>query len=486
MLNKVRKFIDDSQLLRQDGLYLIALSGGADSVALLLVLKELGYQIEAMHCNFQLRGDESVRDEQYCVALCQRMNIPLHIAHFDTVAYAEVHHVSIEMAARDLRYHYFFQLKDDLGADGICVGHHKEDSVETILINLIRGTGLSGLMGIHAQKNGVVRPLLCVSRKEIESFLESRSVTFVTDSSNLVDDVVRNKIRLNILPLLQEINPSVMEAVLSTARHIGEADKIVRDVLDTTLQKAVCPLKGTPTGITSLISDDEQDQEWAERLRQGNPQGFNVRKSGDFKVDVKIISSFSSPSYLLFFLLKPLGFTPAQIDDICSHLEGQTGQVWFSATHELTHNRGFLFVSQRRVEKPRQLVIPETGRYVYDDVLALRLTLRAVVLSSSPVFSKAPEVVDLDADKIRFPLTLRRVAEGDRFIPLGMRGSQLVSDFLTNLKKNRFEKRDQLVLLDATGTVIWVLGLRINDRCKLTPRTSSCLRVELVKPEEYS
>lgn len=164
-----------------------------------------------------------------------------------------------------------------------------------------------------------------------------------------------------------------------------------------------------------------------------------------------------------------------------SHLDGQTGQLWYSSTHELTHDRGFFMVLPREEGEPRTLVIPETGRYVYDEQLSLRLTERTLAPSSTVSFSKNPTIVDLDASSIRFPLTLRRVAEGDRFTPLGMRGSQLVSDFLTNLKRNRFEKRNQLVLLDATGTILWVLGLRINDHFKLTPQSTSCLRIEALQ-----
>ena len=163
-----------------------------------------------------------------------------------------------------------------------------------------------------------------------------------------------------------------------------------------------------------------------------------------------------------------------------SHLDGQTGQLWYSSTHEVTHDRGVFMVLPREETEPRQLVIPETGRYVYDEQLSLRLTERALPPSSNVSFSKVPTIVDLDASSIRFPLTLRRVAEGDRFTPLGMRGTQLMSDFLTNLKRNRFEKRNQLVLLDATGTILWVLGLRINDRFKLTPQSTSCLRIEIL------
>ena len=456
MLNKIKRFIASEHLLRVDALYLVALSGGADSVALLLCLKELGYRVEAVHCNFHLRGEESLRDEQFCEELCQREDIPLHKAHFDTQAYADLHKVSIEMAARELRYRFFFQLKEALGADGVCVGHHKEDSVETILINLVRGTGLNGLMGIRPRNNDVIRPLLCVTRQEIEDYLHRHAVSFVTDSTNLIDDVVRNKIRLNVLPQLSEINPSVTDAILTTANHLSEVDAIVQESLKSALGKAV-----------SFINPVTQ-------------VSLNSLSNEPFQLDLSVVRAFPSPSYFLFYILKPLGFSSSQISEIVSHLDGQTGQLWYSLSHELTHDRGFFMVLPREEAEPRQLVIPETGRYVYDEQLSLRLTERALAPSSNVSFSKVPTVVDLDASSIRFPLTLRRVTEGDRFTPLGMRGTQLVSHFLTNLKRNRFEKRNQLVLLDATGTILWVLGLRINDHFKLTPKSTSCLQIEML------
>ena len=456
MLNKIKRFIVSEHLLRVDALYLVALSGGADSVALLLCLKELGYRVEAVHCNFHLRGEESLRDEQFCEDLCQRENIPLHKVHFDTQAYADLHKVSIEMAARELRYRYFFQLKEALGADGVCVGHHKEDSVETILINLVRGTGLSGLMGIRPRNHDVIRPLLCVTRQEIEDYLRQQAVSFVTDSTNLIDDVVRNKIRLNVLPQLSEINPSVTDAILTTANHLSEVDAIVQESLKEALGKAVIFINSATQVSSNSLSNEP------------------------FQLDLSVVRAFPSPSYLLFYILKPLGFSSTQIAEMVSHLDGQTGQLWYSPSHEVTHDRGVFMVLPHEEAEPRQLVIPETGRYVYDEQLSLRLTERALTPSSNVSFSKVPTVVDLDASSIRFPLTLRRVAEGDRFTPLGMRGTQLMSDFLTNLKRNRFEKRNQLVLLDATGTILWVLGLRINDRFKLTPQSTSCLRIEVL------
>lgn len=445
MLNKVKQFIAEKHLLKADCLYLVALSGGADSVALLLVLKGLGYSIEAVHCNFHLRGEESLRDEQYCKGLCEREDIPLHIAHFDTKEYADLHKVSIEMAARDLRYKYFFQLKDDLQAAAICVGHHKEDSVETILINLLRGTGLSGMMGISPDANSIIRPLLSVSRQEIEQYLEERKVNYVTDSTNMIDDVVRNKIRLNIIPLLQEINPSVNDAILTTAQHLTDANIILQDSLEKTVNKGV----------------------------------LQTRES--IKIDLSVVKSFPVPTYFLFHVLKPLGFTTTQIEEIGRHTDGQTGQIWTSTTHELTHDRGFIYVHQRQKEGRSKLVLPEKGLYVFDDKCSVRLSETDIRGEEGTVFSRNPLVADLDASLVRFPLTLRRTQEGDRFVPLGMQGSQLVSDFLTNLKRNRFEKRDQMVLVDAADEIVWVVGLRINDRFKITPKTTDRLRIELLQ-----
>ena len=219
MLNKISAFIEQHQLLRHDDAkYIVALSGGADSVALLLVMHQLGYRVEAAHCNFRLRGQESDRDEQFVAELCNKKQTPLHIIHFDTVAYAKLHQVSIEMAARELRYRYFEQLRQDIGADDVCVAHHQDDAVETLLMNLLRGTGIHGLTGIRPRNGHIVRPMLCVTRAEIVGYLDSAHQPYVTDSTNLVPDVVRNKIRLNVIPQLLALNPSASQNIARTAR----------------------------------------------------------------------------------------------------------------------------------------------------------------------------------------------------------------------------------------------------------------------------
>lgn len=220
---KVAQYIAQERLLEAGGKAIVALSGGADSVALLLLLTELGYACEAAHCNFHLRGEESDRDEQFVRHLCEKRNIALHVVHFDTTQHAANRHISIEMAARELRYQWFETLRQELGADAVAVAHHADDSVETFLLNLMRGTGINGLRGIRPRNGRIVRPLLCLTRDDLLHYLDRQGQSYVTDSTNLQDEYTRNKIRLNLLPLMQEINPSVRRSILRTAAHLDEA-----------------------------------------------------------------------------------------------------------------------------------------------------------------------------------------------------------------------------------------------------------------------
>jgi len=238
-LRKIEQFIEQKELMNNSQLYLVALSGGADSVALLLALKKLGYNIEAAHCNFHLRGEESDRDEDFCKNLCRELDIKLHLAHFDTQTNASLHGISIEMAARNLRYNYFETLLKDINASAVCVAHHKDDSAETLLLNLIRGTGIEGLTGIKSKNNRIVRPFLCVRRNEIINYLEQQNQSFVTDSSNLVNDVQRNKIRLDVMPLLQTINPLVVEHLNQTGEYVEEATAILNTTLEQMYNRVV-------------------------------------------------------------------------------------------------------------------------------------------------------------------------------------------------------------------------------------------------------
>ena len=244
-MQKVVQYIERHKLFSLDDKILVALSGGADSVALLRLLLSLGYTCEAAHCNFHLRGAESDRDEHFVRQLCLEHRVTLHTVHFNTEQEAKERHISIEMAARELRYAWFEKTREACSAAVIAVAHHQDDSVETLLLNLIRGTGINGLRGIRPRNGHIVRPLLCLDRKEIVGYLESIGQAYVTDSTNLQDEYTRNKIRLNLLPMMQEINPSVKESILKTAEHLDDAASIY----NIGIEEAKLRVK-TPEGIS--------------------------------------------------------------------------------------------------------------------------------------------------------------------------------------------------------------------------------------------
>jgi tRNA(Ile)-lysidine synthase len=433
MWSKVSDFIAKHQLLSREGLHLVALSGGADSVALLLVLQQLGYRVEAVHCNFRLRGEESDRDEAFVLALCKSRNIPVHRIHFDTREYAEVHKVSIEMAARELRYRYFEKLRQDLEAETVCVAHHRDDAVETLLMNLMRGAGIHGLTGIRPRNSHIVRPLLCVSRDEIEEFLRSEDQSYVTDSTNLQTDVLRNKVRLQLLPLMEQLQPGATDNLFRSSVYLSEAEKV----------------------YNAEISR-ETASTW-----------------GQCAIDSNGVLSSPSPLCLLHELLAPLGFNRTQIELIHAHMDDGVGREFTSSTHILAIDRNSLVVEPIR-EPMKPMVIPETGRYRLDENVCFDVS-RTEDLS----ISKLADVATLDASCIQFPLTVRTVQQGDRFQPYGMQRQKLVSDFLTDLKRNLLEKRRQLVIADATGAILWVVGLRIDHRYRITPETTMALRIAL-------
>lgn len=436
MLNKVRLFIERFQLLDVSKKYLVALSGGADSVCLLLMLKELGYHVEAVHCNFHLRGEESNRDESFVKQLCENQQVELHLIHFDTKAYAALHKVSIEMAARELRYHYFEQLRKDIGCAGICVAHHEDDSVETILMNLLRGTGLRGLSGIKPRNGYVLRPLLCISRKDIEQWLREKGQTYVTDSTNLETDFLRNKLRLEVLPLLNQVTSGATENILKTAQHISEATT----VYEKSMKEALARL---------LINDS---------------------------ISLDCLMKEPSPESVLYEWLSPLGFSSVTIENISASLSDlHAGREWTSATHQLTVNRGQLMVEPIRVELPT-LRIPETGVYIYNSTEKFRIKKE----NGKHIISDK-QTACLDAAKLNFPLTIRPIKTGDRFQPYGMKGTRLVSDFLTDAHLSIFEKRRTLVVCDAQGEIIWLVEHRPDHRFCITDSTTDTVIISREK-----
>ena len=426
MWSKVSAYINKHKLLNTNDLYIVALSGGADSVALLLLLKEGGFNVHAAHCNFLLRGSESDRDEAFCVDLCRQLGVELHRAHFATREYAEAHKVSVEMAARELRYNWFEQLRKDIGAVGICVAHHRDDSVETVLLNMIRGTGLRGLTGIQPRNGYVLRPLLCVSRDEIEHFLAKRGQKYVIDSTNLETDVKRNKVRLQVLPLLRTLNPAVSDNIQRMVENVAEAQIVLDSLLD------------------------------------------NFKKHNT--LELSELEKYGSSEYVIYEWLKNYGFNGTQARQV---LEAETGKIMSSSQgYDVLKDRERLII-ERTLKPFNPMRIPEEGMYVLDE--KMRLSLR----KCAAYVSKKPFVATFDAQKVVFPLTVRRVEEGDWMIPFGMRGRKLLSDLMTDRKMTVFEKRRQLVVVDAQDVIVWAVGLRIADSVAVAETTQSVLELIL-------
>ena len=425
MIHKVEKYIAANKLLTPGGKVLVALSGGADSVALLVTLIKLGYRCEAVHCNFHLRGEESNRDEQFVQRLCRTKGIRLTTLHFDTTTYAKEKGISIEMAARELRYAAFEEHRRKMEAEAIAVAHHRDDSAETLLLNLLRGTGIKGLRGIQPKNGYIVRPLLCVGRTDILDYLKWRGEEYVTDSTNLATDYTRNKIRLELIPLMAEINPSILESLAGTAQRISDA----ADIYDKAIEESIA------------------------RVRE------------ECSLDIKALRHEVSPQSVLHAILAPLGFNTTQIEDISESLDSESGKQFHSAGWSLIKDREKFIISQKEGNPFPATELPCEGR-----IKTPKGTLSILQGVYDGVIPKERNCAMLDSNKLQFPLTLRRTGQGDRFAPFGMRGTKLVSDYLTDRKKNLLEKQQQLVVTDATGAIVWLVGERpaapycVNDK----------------------
>lgn len=454
---KVSKYIHRHHLLKHDGRYIVALSGGADSVALLCILDALGMNISAAHCNFHLRGEESNRDEQFCVDLCQKMGISLSRIHFDTQEYAQLHKVSIEMAARDLRYRYFAQLAKDLEADGICVAHHRDDNVETLLLNLLRGSGIDGLAGIAPQNGNILRPLLCISRQDILQYLKEKGQDYVTDSTNLEDDALRNKIRHHVIPLLQTLNPAASDNIALSAKYVRQACEML-----------------------SAMWGSQQHQEGTEE--EENPQTDTLYIN---KVEVM---QAASPEFMLHHQIGSYGFHGDCIDSIIEAMDAQdggVGKVWKSNGHMLAIDRDSLLITSlhhlEAFQQERSFRIPEEGNYHIGN-LQLRIKQYEKAADFQP--SKSARRITLDADKVNFPLVYRCTETGDRFQPFGMKGSKLVSDYLTDRKRSYLQKLEQHVITHRDGDIIWLVGERTSEKTKITEQTQTILEIEIKDYEQ--
>ncbi|MDP4239485.1 MAG: tRNA lysidine(34) synthetase TilS [Bacteroidota bacterium] len=435
MQQKVQTYIQKHQLLDPKDRIIVGVSGGADSVVLLHVLLSLGYDCIIAHCNFHLRMQESDRDELFVRNLANDLKVPYYSIDFDTIKYADEQKISIEMAARDLRYAWFYELLYQHEAQAIAVAHHADDSIETLLMNLIRGTGLRGLTGIQPRNHKVVRPLLCCTRLEIEAYLVHNDLDHIEDSTNATIDYQRNRFRLEVLPLLTEINPAVRQTLYDSLDRFEGVWAVYQQAIDRMKQEVI------------------------------------RNESGIIKMDIDSIKRQVHVPTLMYELLHPFGFGPALIAQITEQLDGESGKVFFSDSHRLLKDRKFLILSE--IEEDTAGEYPITER---DTIIEQPFSLKINKLLVAPGFQVSKELnrIHVDASRLAFPLLLRRWQEGDTFCPFGMKQRKKVSNFFIDNKLSLLEKKHSWMLV-SNGEIVWIVGQRMDNRFRVTKDTTEVI-----------
>lgn len=415
-----------------DSKVLIAISGGIDSVVLAQLIQQINCEPAFAHCNFKLRGKESDLDATFVKNLGSFLNIPVYVKKFDTEHYAKEQGVSIQMAARTLRYEWFEKLAETHRYDYILTAHHKDDNLETFLINLTRGTGLDGLTGIPQKNDKIVRPLLHFSRKEIETYAIENKMKWREDQSNKSTKYYRNKIRHEVVPILKELNPSLLSSFEKTLKNLNESHLLIRDRIES-LQSHV----------------------------------FSMRLDGTQTISIKKIKELKSPKANLYQLLKPYGFTNWK--DMSSLLKAQSGKQLYSKTHRLIKNRDELLLSTLDKQDDGFYVIEKGAKKIETPT---KLEFKEV----SKMESQNNSVAYLDKSLLNEQLIVRKQQKGDYFYPIGMRGKKKLSKYFKDEKLSLLEKEATWLLCNG-NEVVWVIGRRLDNRYKVTEQTQSILKI---------
>lgn len=438
LINQIRRYISDNNLLSPNAKIIVGVSGGSDSVALLHILHHLGYECIVAHCNFHLRGDESYRDEYFVEKLAKKLNFKYFITHFDTKKYVEDAGMSVEMAARELRYAWFEKIRKENKAEAIAVAHHQDDSVETVLLNLIRGTGIRGLSGMLPKNGKIIRPLLAIYHDDVLAYLKDNELDYVDDSTNAEDIFIRNKIRLKIIPLMETINPSVKQAISRSSSNLYQAEKIYLKYIEEAKSKV---FSGNKITISELLKQEEAQT-------------------------------------VLYEILTPYGFTPSTIDDIFDSIEGQSGKIFFSSFHRLIKDRDTLIIEETPLLPDNKIfLITETDTKISEPI---KLNISSFIKTSDFAVDKDQNILCIDKDEVAFPLIIRRWSHGDWFKPLGMKGSKKLSDYFTDRKFSLVDKENTWLLCSGDN-IIWIIGERVDDRFKITKHTKEVLKIEIEK-----
>jgi tRNA(Ile)-lysidine synthase len=440
MLDRFVEFVNEKKLFAPQQKVLLAISGGIDSMVLLHLFEKTGFKYGIVHCNFQLRGNESDEDEEFVKQQVLTHGVPSFFKRFETEEYAGINGISIEMAARELRYEYFEKIRSENDYDYIATAHHQDDLIETFFLNLSRKTGIKGLTGIKEKAGRIIRPLLYAGRRDIEKYASKNFIDFREDSTNKEVVYQRNFLRNKILPLFSELNPSFGKNILASIENLKEVENVYDFFISAETEKVI----------------------------SHSGEGLN------FTIDA--LKNLEFPMLVLLETLKEYNFNPTVIEEIFNSLESESGKQFFSKTHRLVKDRGRLFVAPINTGENRIFYIEK------DDIeLFTPLDLSIEKFSSEGFkISKEPNVACLDLDKLEFPLLIRKWQQGDYFQPLGMTGFKKLSDFFIDEKIPVHEK-ESIWLLCSGKNIVWIMGHRIDNRFRITPETEVVFKIEILQ-----
>lgn len=439
MINRFREYIREIKLMDRHDRVLAAVSGGIDSMVMADLFLEAGIRPGIAHCNFCLRGEESDGDESFVRSFAERNGLPFFTIGFDTGKFAAENHISIQMAARDLRYSWFEKIRKENGYSKIAVAHNLNDNIETLILNLTRGTGLTGLSGIRPLSGHIIRPLLFASREEIKGYSEKRGISFREDRSNAQTKYIRNKIRHKIIPLLKEINPSAETSLNETAQRIAELDE-----------------------FTGRKINDVRD-----RI-------FSV-ENDYISIDIAELMKEAINRSVLFELFIPWGITGNNLPELEKVIKGRTGARLMTTGHIITKDRGRILISPLRLQENLFYTAASA-----DDLMALPFVESAGFVDRSELtcIPATNDIACLDAGEITFPLTIRKKEDGDYFHPLGMDGKKKLSDFLIDGRFSLPDK-EKILVMKSGDRIAWVIGYRIDNRFRITETTKRVLMIKL-------
>ena len=434
---RFNKNVSENTLFDQGAKVLVAVSGGVDSVVLAELMRRLGLDFGIAHCNFQLRGNESEADADFVKQLATDFGIDFHSKKFETSEYAEKHKVSVQMAARTLRYDWFEVVRFEGNYDVVVTAHHLDDSVETFFLNLVRGTGIRGLTGIQANRDHVIRPLLFARKEEILAFARQENLSFREDSSNADDHYHRNFIRHNVIPQLENMNPKFADSLQETMSRLASTQTIY--------QEAILKM-----------------------------QAEIVEEDSTIRLKIKKLNTLPELKHCLFDLISKYGFSSSDVSDIAESLNGPSGKQFLSDSHRLVKDREYLLI-EPLIDRNQESVTINEGTAIISEPIALTFRSR---LRSGMVIPRSDDKACLDQAKLKYPLTLRNWIKGDTMHPLGMGGRKKLSDIFID-QKIPLNEKENIFVLESGGEIAWVVGHKVDDRFKTTEATEQVCLIEI-------